>query len=58
MTTVSDTTVNWAATAVPKRTFPVPMNPDPVIVTNVPPAAGPEPGAMDATTGMGASYLN
>jgi len=58
VTTVSDTTVKRAATAVPKRTFPVPMNPDPVIVTKVPPASGPEAGATDVTTGVGASYVN
>ncbi len=58
MTTVSDTTVKLVATAVPKRTFPVPMNPDPVIVTKVPPASGPEAGATDVTTGVGASYVN
>lgn len=49
--TVSLTTLNFADVA-PKSTVEAPVNPDPVMVTEVPPAAGPLVGLRPETTGM------
>lgn len=44
-------TVNEAAAAAPNLTALAPGNPVPVIVTVVPPEAGPEAGLIDVTAG-------
>jgi hypothetical protein len=53
---VSDTTVNWAAESNPNDTPVAPVKPDPVIVTDVPPATGPAVGLTPVTTG-GVTYV-
>jgi hypothetical protein len=50
---VPEITVNVVAGTAPKLTFDAPANPEPVIVTSVPPVVGPEPGVTLATTGAG-----
>jgi len=54
VTLVSDTTVKLVAATVPKTTLVVPVKPAPVMVTVVPPDAGPEAGATPVTVGSGA----
>lgn len=49
---VGDTTVTLLAGVDPKSTVESAENPDPVIVTVVPPLAGPEEGEMLETTGI------
>ena len=49
---VDETTVKLVAATVPKRTWVVPLKPVPVMVTEVPPAAGPEVGEMALTEGV------
>jgi hypothetical protein len=49
VTCVSETTLKLAAVVVPKDTLVAPVNPDPVIVTEVPPAVGPEDGEIEVT---------
>ena len=51
---VSSTTVNAVAAAPPNRTWVVPVKPDPVSVTGVPPALGPLRGRQDETVGTSA----
>jgi hypothetical protein len=48
---VSLTTVNEVAAVLPKLTAVAPVNPLPVIVTDVPPASGPAVGEIPVTTG-------
>jgi hypothetical protein len=48
---VSDFTVTPVAATPPKATAVAPVKPDPVIVTDVPPATGPAAGDTPATTG-------
>ena len=48
---VSSTTVTPVAAVVPKFTAVAPVKPVPVIVTDVPPAAGPLVGLMPVTVG-------
>ena len=48
---VSLTTVTFVAAVVPKSTAVAPVNPAPVIVTRVPPAAGPLVGLRPETVG-------
>ena len=48
---VSLTTVKFVAGVVPKSTAVAPVKPVPVMVTNVPPDAGPDDGLMLVTTG-------
>ncbi len=48
---VSFVTEKLAAAEVPKVTLVAPVNPIPVIMTDVPPAVVPEVGATDDTTG-------
>ena len=48
---VAELTVNVAALAAPNLTAVAPVNPVPVIVTGVPPGAGPEVGAIEVTVG-------
>lgn len=43
---VEDTTVKLLAATPPKTTLVAPVKPDPVIVTLVPPAGGPEVGEI------------
>jgi hypothetical protein len=50
---VPEITVNVVAGTAPNVTFDAPANPEPVIVTSVPPVVGPEPGVTLATTGAG-----
>ena len=52
---VSLTTVKSVAAVVPKSTAVAPVNPVPVIVTKVPPAAGPLVGLMPVTVGAAAA---
>lgn len=47
---VSLMTLKVVATLVPKWTLLAPVNPDPVIVTVVPPVGGPEVGEMEVMT--------
>ena len=54
MIEVSELTVKLPATTEPKVTFVTPVNPLPVIVTEVPPAAGPDLGESFVTVGGGA----
>ena len=49
---VADVTVTLAAAVVPKETEVVLVNPVPVIVTVVPPVAGPVAGEMPITVGI------
>ena len=49
------TTTTPVAAVVPKLTAVAPVNPVPVIVTGVPPAAGPLAGLMPVTTGAAAT---
>jgi hypothetical protein len=51
---VADVTVSEAAAAEPKFTAVAPVNPVPVTVTEVPPAAGPPDGLTAVTDGTGA----
>ncbi len=51
---VSDTTVKLAAAAGPNATLVVPVKPEPVMVTMVPPAVGPTDGTIPLMTGIGA----
>ena len=53
---VALTTVTFVAGTVPKSTAVAPVKPVPVIVTNVPPAAGPEDGLRPVTIGA-ATYV-
>jgi hypothetical protein len=46
-------TVNVAAATEPNFTAEAPVRPDPLIVTEVPPAAGPEVGLTAVTAGTG-----
>ncbi len=56
---LSLTTVTFVAAVVPKSTTVAPVNPVPVIVTSVPPAAGPVVGERPVTTGAAtAVYVN
>ena len=56
---VSLTTVEFVAGVVPKSTAVAPVKPVPVIVTNVPPAAGPLVGLRPVTVGAAtAVYVN
>ena len=48
---VSESTVKVVAGVVPKSTAVAPVKPVPVMVTEVPPAVGPEPGATEVTVG-------
>ena len=48
---VALTTVKFVAAVVPKSTAVAPVKPVPVIVTNVPPAAGPLVGLRPVTVG-------
>ena len=48
---VEDVTVTIVARVVPKETVVVVVNPVPVIVTVVPPPAGPDEGVMPVTVG-------
>jgi hypothetical protein len=48
---VSEISVNVVEFVVPNRTFVAPVNPVPVIVTDVPPSIGPEDGLSDVTAG-------
>jgi hypothetical protein len=50
---VGEFTVKPVAAVLPKSTAVAPVNPVPVIVTVVPPAAGPYVGATDVTVGAG-----
>ena len=54
---VGETTTTLLAAIVPKSTTVAPLKPTPVIVTGVPPAAGPCDGLMPVTVG-GAMYVN
>jgi hypothetical protein len=51
---VSEFTVKLVADNGPKRTLVAPVNPEPVMVTLVPPAVGPEVGLIEVTAGAGA----
>jgi len=51
---VADTTVKLFAATDPNTTFVTPVNPDPVIVTEVPPAVGPDEGESPVTAGAAA----
>ncbi|MGA8724369.1 MAG: hypothetical protein WB565_04965, partial [Acidimicrobiales bacterium] len=51
---VSETTVKVEAAVVPKVTAVAAVKPVPVMVTEVPPAVGPEVGATELTVGTGA----
>lgn len=53
VTVLSELTVTAVAAVVPKFTSRVPIKPDPVMVTTVPPAIGPEVGVMELITGDG-----
>jgi hypothetical protein len=53
LTLLSEMTVKDVAGVGPKWTASVSINPDPVIVTSVPPAVGPEAGVMEEITGDG-----
>ena len=58
---VSLTTLTFVAAAVPKSTAVAPVNPVPMIVTEVPPLGGPAVGLMAETVGGGAAgavYVN
>jgi hypothetical protein len=57
VTWVSETTVKPVAAVDPKLTPVAPVNPVPVIVTSVPPAAGPEVGLIPVTVGPDATYV-
>jgi hypothetical protein len=50
---VSELTVTLVAAVAPNLTDVAPVKPVPVIVTTVPPAAGPEVGLMPVTLGTG-----
>ena len=50
---VAEFTVKPVALFVPNFTAVAPVNPAPVIVTDVPPSAGPEVGAIELTDGAG-----
>ena len=50
-------TVKPVAAVAPKVTAVAPLNPVPVIVTDVPPVDGPEAGETDVTAGA-ATYVN
>ncbi len=51
---VAEVTVKLLAGVVPKSTLVAPVNPVPLITTAVPPAIGPDAGAIEVTTGAGA----
>jgi len=51
---VAETTVTFVAPVVPKSTVVAPIRLVPVMVTGVPPTAGPEAGVTDVTVGTGA----
>jgi hypothetical protein len=53
VTVLSELTVKAVAAVVPKNTSRVLIKPDPVIVTIVPPAVGPEVGVIEVITGDG-----
>jgi hypothetical protein len=53
----SDTTVKLVAGVAPNDTDVAPVNPEPVTVTVVPPAAGPEDG-LTAVTAGGETQVN
>ena len=48
---VAETTLMPVAAVAPKLTAVAPVNPVPVMVTDVPPTPGPEVGAIDVTVG-------
>ena len=48
---VADTTLKLVAATAPNATLVAPVNPVPVIVTNVPPAGGPADGEIAVITG-------
>ena len=48
---MSESTVNDVAAVPPNETAVAPVNPVPLMVTAVPPAAGPDSGATRTTTG-------
>ena len=50
---VSDTTLKLVATTPPNATRVAPVNPVPVTVTDVPPADGPDDGAIAVIAGAG-----
>jgi hypothetical protein len=54
---VSLSTVKDVAAVEPKSTAVAPVNPDPVIVTEVPPAPGPDPGEKRETVGTGDAQM-
>jgi hypothetical protein len=55
---VPETTVNFVAATDPKRTLVAPVRPVPVMVTLVPPAVGPEDGAIAVIVGAAAWKVN
>jgi hypothetical protein len=57
MICVAEVTVKLLAATVPKSTSVAPVNPVPVIVTDVPPDVDPDLGLMPVTAG-GATYVN
>jgi hypothetical protein len=54
VTLVALTTVNEVAAVLPKLTAVAPVNPVPVMVTDVPPASGPALGRIAVTVGAAA----
>jgi len=53
---VADTTVKVVAATEPKTTLLTPLNPVPVIVTDVPPAVGPDAGEIPVYRGFSLRY--
>ena len=53
MIDVAELTVKLVAAVAPNVTAVVPLNPVPVMVTDVPPVAGPDVGEIEVTVGAG-----